>query len=98
VFLAFRADEDILKEDAMIRQISRLILMILAGLWAVARRYPGLSIGAVIGGIIGYVVGKSMTAYGFPGWMLPVMVVACAVKMAAVCKEYLDKLTKKGSG
>jgi hypothetical protein len=78
----------------MIRQIARLILLILVGIWSVVRKYPGPSLGVLIGATIGYIFGISMVKYGFPGWALPVMVIACAVKMALVCREYLDKLTK----
>jgi hypothetical protein len=78
----------------MIRQIARFILMIVAGIWSIVRKYPGATLGFLIGGVIGYVLGYYMVKYGFPGWSLPIMVIAFALKMAVISKEYLDKLKK----
>ncbi len=80
--------------NRMVRQLFRLILLILVGIWSVVSKYPGPSVGVMIGATIGYIFGISMVKYGYPGWALPVMVIAFSVKMALVCKEYLDKLTK----
>ena len=76
----------------MLRQLSRLILYVLAGIKNFVFKYPGASIGFLAGGIIGFVLGLSMVKFGFPAWVLPVNTLAWAVVTAPVVKTYLDRL------
>ena len=76
----------------MLRQLSRLILYVLAGIRNFVFKYPGASVGFLAGGIIGFVLGLSMVKFGFPAWALPVNTLVWAVVTAPVVKTYLDRL------
>lgn len=78
----------------MLRQISRLILFLLVKIKNLVIKYPGPTLGFVLGSIIGYILSVSMIRYGFPRWVLPVQTLAWAVVMSRKVKEYLDRLTK----
>lgn len=78
----------------MIRQFFRLILYIIVRVKNLFFKYPGASLGLMIGAFIGFVLGASMVKYGFPKWVLPVQVVVWSVFVAPVVKKYLDDLTR----
>jgi hypothetical protein len=82
----------------MIRQIVRLMLLILAGIGSMVRKYPGPSTGFIIGAVIGFVIGKFLIRYGAPGWLLPLQVLAIAVLMAGVVKDFFDRLAGPRKG
>jgi hypothetical protein len=47
---------------------------------------------------MGYVIGKFLIRYGAPGWLLPLQVLAIALLMAGVVKDFFDRLTGPGKG
>jgi hypothetical protein len=68
------------------------MLLVLVRLKNIVAKYPGASLGFVLGAIIGCVLSVFMIRYGFPGWILPVQTLGWAVYMAPVVKKYMDGL------
>ncbi len=76
----------------MIRQLCRLVLFLLIRIKSFVFKYPGGSLGFVLGGLAGYFLGVHMVRFGFPEWALPVNTLMWAVAIAPVAKKYMDGL------